>query len=61
MNQPVQRFIDERLDKYDKFRELVNDPVIGMRAKGFTEEEVQAALEHIEDVQVFYEDLLDTF
>ena len=55
----MQEAIDQRLDRYDYYRIMINHPTEGMRAKGFTEAQVKAALEQCDLMQDFYEDLVD--
>ena len=55
----VRELVDERLDRYDYYRELVNHPVMGMAANGFTQEEITAALQQIDTMQDFYEGMLE--
>ena len=59
-NESVQTLIDVRLDRYDYYRQMIHHPVEGMAAKGFTQEEIQAALDQIDVMQDFYEDLAET-
>ena len=48
-------FVEQRLDRNDYYRRLVNDPERGMLARGFSLEEVAAANAHLTDVMTTYE------
>ena len=55
----VRELVEERLDTYDQYKVLIHHPASGMAAKGFTQVEIEAAEKQVDDMILFYEDMLE--
>ena len=56
---PVRVLVEGRIDRYDEYRTWIHDPKTGMEAKNFTQEQIREAERQIDEMQEFYEDLLE--